>query len=58
MEISKLSTHLAKANLRQAVALNVFSMVKDAAVQQSQDVVHMMQQSVQSHLGRSMDFKV
>lgn len=57
MDIAALSSVMAQSNLSQAVGISVLRMSKDQAAQNGQALVNMMEQSVQSHLGGSLDIK-
>lgn len=58
MDIAALSTSMAQAGLKQAVNIRVMTMAKEMAVQQGQDMMKIMQQSVQPHLGGHIDVKM
>lgn len=57
MDIAGLSMNLSQANLTQAVGIRVLKLAQTNAVQQSQDFVKMMEQSVLPHLGQRVDIK-
>jgi hypothetical protein len=57
MDIAALSTSMSSAGLGQAVGIRVMKMAQEAAVQQNQEMIKAMQQSVQPHLGQSIDIK-
>lgn len=58
MDIAAMSTSLSQAALKQAAGIRVLSMAKNQAVQQGQDFVQMLQQSVQPNLGKNLDIKI
>lgn len=58
MDITALSTSLSQTSLSQAVGIRVLSMAKDQAVQQGNDLVRMMELSVNPNVGRQLDVKV
>lgn len=49
---------MSQARLLQEVGIAVFDIAKDTAQQQSQQLIQAMQQSVQPHLGGTIDLKV
>lgn len=55
MDVPALSMSVAQSSLAQAVQIRVLSMAKDQSTQQAQQMVQMMQQSVQPHLGGNLD---
>jgi hypothetical protein len=57
MDISAVSTALSQINTSQSAGIQVLKMVKDESVQQGQELVQMMQQSVQPNLGRNIDLR-
>ncbi|MHA0856562.1 YjfB family protein [Paenibacillus sp. CMAA1364] len=57
MDIAALSIGLAQSNLKQAVGFSVLKMAQDQAAGDSQNLVKMLEQSVQPHLGGSIDIK-
>lgn len=59
MDIAALSMGMAQAGLKQAVGIRVMTMAKEMAVQQGQDMMKVLQQSMQPpHLGKHIDVKV
>lgn len=58
MDIPGLSVGMSQAALGQAVGIRVLSLAKDQAVQEGNDLVQMMMQSVQPHLGQNLDIKI
>jgi hypothetical protein len=58
MDIPAMSMALSQNNLSQAVGVSVLNLAKDASIQQSQDMVQLIQQSVQPSLGRNLDIRV
>lgn len=58
MDIPAVSMSLAQGNLAQAVQLRVLNMAKDQSTQQAQQMVQMMNQSVQPNLGGNLDISV
>ncbi|MBB3113873.1 hypothetical protein FHS18_005988 [Paenibacillus phyllosphaerae] len=57
MDVAMLSMSLSQMKLGQAVSVSVMKMAKETAIQNSQDMLRTMQQSVQPHLGQSLDLK-
>ncbi|WP_438444950.1 YjfB family protein [Gorillibacterium sp. sgz5001074] len=58
MDIAALSTAVSQANLAQAVSLQVMSLAKTQAVQQSTDMIRMMEMSIRPNLGANLDIRV
>jgi hypothetical protein len=58
MDIPAMSVALSQSNLSQAVGVSVFKIAKDESIQQGQELVQMMQQSVQPNLGSMLDIRV
>jgi len=58
MNISTLSTVMKQNSLSQAVGLRLLKMSNDQATQNGQNIVKMMEQSVQPNLGGNLDLKV
>lgn len=58
MDIAAMSTVMSQSSLSQAVSLKVLNLAKDSAVQQGQQLVQMMNQSLDPNLGNSIDIKV
>lgn len=57
MDISALSMASSQSNLLQGVGIRVLQMAKDQEVQKGQDLVQMMQRSVQPNLGGNLDIR-
>ncbi|OPH61908.1 putative motility protein [Paenibacillus ferrarius] len=55
MDIPANSMSLAQNNLSQAVGISVLKMAKDQSTEQAQQMIQMMAQSVQPHLGGNLD---
>jgi hypothetical protein len=55
MDIPAMSMALAQNNLSQAVSISVFKMAKDHSTEQAQQMVQMMERSVQPNLGGNLD---
>ncbi|GLX66578.1 YjfB family protein [Paenibacillus glycanilyticus] len=58
MDIPALSVAMSHSKLKIDVGISVLKMAQDHAAQQSQQMVQMMAQSVQPHLGGTLDLKV
>lgn len=58
MDIGSLSTAMSQSSLSVAVGMKVLAMAKNQALQQGQDIVQMMQQSMDPNLGRNLDIRV
>lgn len=58
MDIAALSTVMSQSSLSQAVSLKVLNLAKDSAVQQGQQLVQMMNGSLDPNLGHRIDIKV
>jgi len=58
MNISTLSTTMKQNSLSLAVGLKLVKMSNDQATQNGQNIVKMMEQSVQPNLGGNLDLKV
>ncbi|MFD0616694.1 YjfB family protein [Paenibacillus sp. GCM10027629] len=58
MNISTLSTVMKQNSLSQAVGIKLLKMSNDQATQNGQNIVKMMEQSVQPNLGGNLDLKV
>jgi hypothetical protein len=58
MYISSVSTALTQNNLHQSVGISVLNNTKNQAVQEGQNLVKMIEQSVQPNLGSSLDIRV
>ncbi|WP_314586121.1 YjfB family protein [Paenibacillus terrigena] len=58
MNISTLSTVMKQNSLSQAVGIRLLKMSNDQATQNGQNIVRMMEQSVQPNLGSNLDLKV
>lgn len=57
MDIAALSMSLSQMNVRQEASVLVTKKVMDQAETNSASVVKMLEQSVQPHIGGSVDFK-
>lgn len=55
MDISALSISLAQYNLSQAVGISVLNIAKDQSTAQAQQMVKMLELSVQPNLGGNLD---
>ena len=55
MDIGALSTSMSQASLSQAVGIKVLAMAKGQAQQQGQDLVQMMNASLNPHVGKNLD---
>ncbi len=53
MDIAALSVSMAQANVQSAVGVSLLKMANEAAKQQGEQLVQMMMQSVQPHLGKA-----
>jgi hypothetical protein len=58
MDIAAMSTVMSQSSLSQAVSLKVLNLAKDSAVQQGQQLVQMMNQSLDPNLGNTLDIKI
>jgi hypothetical protein len=58
MDIAALSTVMSQSSLSQAVSLKVLNLAKDSAVQQGQQLVQMLNGSLDPNLGHRIDIKV
>lgn len=58
MDITALSVSMAQANVQSAVGVSLLKMANEAAKQQGEQLVQMMMQSVQPHLGSNIDIRV
>ncbi|WP_127530608.1 YjfB family protein [Paenibacillus kobensis] len=58
MDIGALSIGMNQAGLGQAVGIRVLSMVKDQAESNGAQLIQMMQQAAQPHLGSKLDVRV
>jgi len=58
MNISTLSTVMKQNSLSQAVGIRLLKMSNDQATQNGQNIVKIMEQSVQPNLGGNLDLKV
>jgi hypothetical protein len=58
MDITSISTVLAQNNLQQSVGISVLNNAKNQEVQEGQDIVKMMEQSVQPNLGGNLNIRV
>lgn len=57
MDIAALSIVLSQANVRQEATMSVMKKTTDQAESNGQDVMKMLEQSIQPHIGRSVDLK-
>ncbi|QHJ69586.1 YjfB family protein [Planococcus halotolerans] len=57
MDIAALSMVLSQANVRQEATMSVMKKTMDQAESNGQNVVKMLEQSVQPHIGGSVDLK-
>jgi len=58
MDIAALSTGMSQMKLAQAVSLSVAKLSMDTAKVQSDEMVKALEQSVQPHLGGSIDLRL
>ncbi|NBD27460.1 YjfB family protein [Paenibacillus glycinis] len=58
MDIAAMSISMAQGSLAQAVGIRVLKMATDQSTAQSQQLIQMMQQSVQPNLGGNLDLRV
>ncbi|MEC0238321.1 YjfB family protein [Paenibacillus dokdonensis] len=58
MDIAALSTSMSQASLAQKVSLSVLSMAKGQAEVQGQNLVQMIEKSVDPNLGKRIDISV
>ena len=58
MDIAALSTGISQMQLAQAVSLRVAKLSMDTAKVQSDEMVKALEQSVQPHLGGSIDLRL
>ncbi|ACT00376.1 YjfB family protein [Paenibacillus glycanilyticus] len=58
MDIPAMSVALSQSKLMNDVGISVLKMAKDHSTEQSQQLIQMMAQSVQPHLGGNIDLKV
>jgi len=58
MDVAALSTGISQMKLAQAVSVKVAKMSMDNMKQQSTDMAKMLEQSVQPHLGGSIDLRL
>ncbi|RLQ91018.1 YjfB family protein [Planomicrobium sp. Y74] len=57
MDIAALSMVLSQANIRQEATMSVMKKTMDQAESSGQDVVKMLEQSVQPYIGGTVDLK-
>ncbi|SFS84006.1 YjfB family protein [Paenibacillus sp. BC26] len=57
MDIAALSMSLSQINLSQAVGISVLRIAKDQSSEQSQQMIQMMERSVQPNLGGNLDIR-
>ncbi|WP_435170268.1 YjfB family protein [Paenibacillus glycanilyticus] len=58
MDIPAMSVALSQSKLMNDVGISVLKMAKDHSTELSQQLIQMMAQSVQPHLGGNIDLKV
>lgn len=58
MDVAALSVNMAQANVQSAIGVSLLKMANEAAKQQGDQLVQMMMQSVQPHLGSNLDIRV
>ncbi|NOU63330.1 putative motility protein [Paenibacillus sp. LMG 31461] len=58
MDIPAMSMSLAQNNLSQAVGISVLKMAKEQMAEQGQQVVQLIERSVQPNLGGNLDISV
>lgn len=58
MDIAALSIVNSQASLLQSVGIQVLSLAKDQSIQQSNDLLRMMEQSINPNIGKNLDIKV
>ncbi|WP_082053178.1 YjfB family protein [Gordoniibacillus kamchatkensis] len=58
MDIAAVSTSLSQSGLQQSVGISILKQSMDAATEQNQVLIQMMQQSVQPYLGGNLDIKI
>lgn len=58
MDIAALSVVNSQASLSQSVGIQVLSLAKDQSIQQGNDLVRMMEQSINPNIGKNLDIKV
>ncbi|WP_082593730.1 YjfB family protein [Paenibacillus sp. Soil766] len=58
MDIPAMSMSLAQNNLSQAVGISVMKMAKEQMADQGQQMVQMIERSVQPNLGGNLDIRV
>ncbi|WP_248924879.1 YjfB family protein [Paenibacillus hamazuiensis] len=58
MDIAALSTQMQISRLSDAVGIRLLSMANDQAETQGQQMIQLMQQSVQPYLGGNFDVKI
>lgn len=57
MDIAAMSMGLSQVKLANEVSTSVMKMAMDTSVEQMDDIVRMMEQSVNPHIGGSIDLK-
>lgn len=57
MDIAALSMALSQMNVRQEATVSVMKKSMDQAESSGQDIIKMLEQSVQPHIGGSIDIK-
>ena len=58
MDIAKLSIMMSQSQLKQQASISVMKQTMDHAEMQSEQMIQMLQQSVQPHLGGNIDVRV
>ncbi|WP_433945790.1 YjfB family protein [Paenibacillus sp. SN-8-1] len=58
MDIAALSTSMSQSSLAQAVGIRVLNMAKEQAEGQAQNMVQLIQQSMDPNLGRKLDISI
>lgn len=58
MDIAKLSMAMSQASLQQQASISVMKQTMDHAEMQSEQMIRMLEQSVQPHLGGQIDLRV
>lgn len=58
MDIAKLSIMMSQSQLKQQASISVMKQTMDHAEMQSEQMIQMLQQTVQPHLGGNIDVRV
>ena len=58
MDIAKLSIMMSQSQLKQQASISVMKQTMDHAEMQSEQMIKMLEQSVQPHLGGQIDMRV